>query len=171
MVTVANAIQNDQLRQNNELKWSLRCAGLHNLLLVIWSLYFNKLTKLNIQFLITCTMGMKRKQLPCMSVECRVGTHDGSCMRANFVLEETLRLGHANSKFFCSQEKLFTQNTKPWSWKKLIMKRLFSSGEIYYVVDRPEQTFYSEILEVDNVLAYQMPGRSSLFSDRPQYTN
>ena len=30
----------------------LRCAGLHNLLPVIWCLYFNKLTKLNIQFLI-----------------------------------------------------------------------------------------------------------------------
>ena len=30
----------------------LRCAGLHNLLPVIWRLYFNKLTKLNIQFLI-----------------------------------------------------------------------------------------------------------------------
>ena len=29
----------------------LRCAGLHNLLTVIWRLYFNKLTKLNIQFL------------------------------------------------------------------------------------------------------------------------
>ena len=29
----------------------LRCAGLHNLLPVIWRLYFNKLTKLNIQFL------------------------------------------------------------------------------------------------------------------------
>ena len=30
----------------------LRCAGLHNLLPVIWRLYFNNLTKLNIQFLI-----------------------------------------------------------------------------------------------------------------------
>ena len=30
----------------------LRCAGLHNLLPVIWRLYFNKLTKKNIQFLI-----------------------------------------------------------------------------------------------------------------------
>ena len=29
----------------------LRCAGLHNLLPVTWRLYFNKLTKLNIQFL------------------------------------------------------------------------------------------------------------------------
>ena len=29
----------------------LRCAGLHNLLPVTWSLYFNKLTKLNIQIL------------------------------------------------------------------------------------------------------------------------
>ena len=29
----------------------LRCAGLHNLLPVIWRLYFNKLIKLNIQFL------------------------------------------------------------------------------------------------------------------------
>ena len=29
----------------------LRCAGLHNLLPVIWRLYLNKLTKLNIQFL------------------------------------------------------------------------------------------------------------------------
>ena len=29
----------------------LRCAGLHNLLPVIRRLYFNKLTKLNIQFL------------------------------------------------------------------------------------------------------------------------
>ena len=29
----------------------LRCAGLHNLLPVIWRLYFNKLKKLNIQFL------------------------------------------------------------------------------------------------------------------------
>ena len=32
----------------------LRCAGLHNLLPVIWRLYFNKPTKLNIQFLINC---------------------------------------------------------------------------------------------------------------------
>ena len=31
----------------------LRCAGLHNLLPVIWRLYFNRLTKLNIQFLKT----------------------------------------------------------------------------------------------------------------------
>ena len=30
----------------------ITCAGLHNLLPVIWSLYFNKLTKLNIQFLL-----------------------------------------------------------------------------------------------------------------------
>ena len=83
MVTVANAIQNDQLRPNNVfnylgnyknwmfnfvslLKYKrqmtgnklcvnlLRYAGLHNLLPVIWRLYFNKLTKLNIQFLRPC---------------------------------------------------------------------------------------------------------------------
>ena len=30
---------------------TLRCAGLHNLLPVVWHLYFNKLPKLNIQFL------------------------------------------------------------------------------------------------------------------------
>ena len=43
----------------------LRCAGLHNLLPVIWRLYFHKLTKLNIQFLSTCILSFSGGAYAC----------------------------------------------------------------------------------------------------------
>ena len=44
----------------------LRCAGLHNLLPVIWRLYFNKLTKLIIQFLNNLNMYRVNRSVYCL---------------------------------------------------------------------------------------------------------
>ena len=93
----------------------LRCGGLHNLLPAIWCLYFNKLTKLNIQFLNifrsyigvyilgkiinsnsfilvdTCRSPLKERwtQLPHFSFYCRTRDENRKCTKRHKTARES----------------------------------------------------------------------------------